>query len=199
MCRACAKGYQAPRDRRFHAQPVACPICGPRLALLDGQGRPLGEEPIEGAVRLLRAGHIVAIKGLGGYHLAADANDERAVTSLRGRKHREEKPFALMARDVAAVHTLAELGPEEERLLTSPRRAIVLSAAGRTPGWPTRSPPETGSSGSCSPTPRFTTCWHASWTPRSSRRRRLGGAAGACCRSAVAALTPGFCHPRPQT
>jgi hydrogenase maturation protein HypF len=126
LCQQCAHEYDDPADRRFHAQPVACPACGPQLALLDRHGQPLPEEPIAGVVGLVRRGQIVAIKGLGGYHLAADATHSAAVTTLRARKHREEKPFALMARDVTMVRTLADVDPEEERLLTSSRRPIVL-------------------------------------------------------------------------
>jgi hydrogenase maturation protein HypF len=126
MCLACAREYQDPRDRRFHAEPVACPACGPRLTLLDATGRPLGEDPLAAAGRLLRAGQILAIKGLGGYHFASGAEDGKAVTALRARKHREEKPFALMARDPAAVRALAYVDAEEERLLVSSRRPILL-------------------------------------------------------------------------
>jgi hydrogenase maturation protein HypF len=126
MCKDCEREYHDPADRRFHAQPVACPACGPRLALLDAQGRALPGEPVEGAVLRLQAGEIVAIKGLGGYHLAADAASDRAVARLRARKHREEKPFAVMARDLDAVRELAELDPAEAALLLGPRRPIVL-------------------------------------------------------------------------
>ena len=126
MCAACRREYEDPADRRFHAQPVACPACGPRLALLDGAGVALAGEPIAGAARLLRDGAVVAVKGLGGYHLAADAGNEAAVAALRHRKRREDKPFALLAHDVAAVKALVDLAPAEERLLTSARRPIVL-------------------------------------------------------------------------
>jgi hydrogenase maturation protein HypF len=126
MCRECAREYRDPTDRRFHAQPVACPACGPRLVLLDGVGNPSPEEPIAAAARLIRRGRIVAVKGLGGYHLAVDAADEAAVATLRARKYREEKPFALMARDLEAARRLAHVSPEEAALLTGPRRPIVL-------------------------------------------------------------------------
>ena len=126
MCQDCVREYHDPTDRRFHAQPVACPVCGPRLTLLDAWGRPVADDPIMQAARLIRAGHVVAVKGLGGYHLAVDATNETAVMTLRTRKYREEKPFALMAPDLHVVRNLAELGPGEERLLTSPRRPIVL-------------------------------------------------------------------------
>src|SRR5262249_11231976 len=99
MCAACAREYEDPADRRFHAQPTACATCGPRLRLEDGEGRDAGEPPLTAAAKLLRSGAIVAVKGLGGFHLAVDAADDAAVARLRARKHREEKPFAIMARD----------------------------------------------------------------------------------------------------
>jgi hydrogenase maturation protein HypF len=126
MCRGCTREYHDPADRRFHAQPVACPACGPRLALLDPDGRALADDPIEGAAELIRTGRVVAVKGLGGYHLAADAASERAVGTLRARKHREEKPFAIMVPDVATARSLVELDATEEHLLVSPQRPIVL-------------------------------------------------------------------------
>jgi hydrogenase maturation protein HypF len=126
MCQDCAREYHDPADRRFHAEPVACQACGPRLTLLDAWGRPVPDDPITHAAALLRTGNVVAVKGLGGYHLAVDATNEAAVVKLRARKHREEKPFALMAPHLSAVRQLVEFGPEEERLLTSPRRPIVL-------------------------------------------------------------------------
>jgi hydrogenase maturation protein HypF len=116
MCDACRAEYEDPADRRFHAQPTACPDCGPRLSA-----------PLADARAVLGGGGIVALKGLGGFHLACVATDERAVAALRSRKHREDKPFALMAPDVAAAAALVELGAEEERLLTSRERPIVLA------------------------------------------------------------------------
>lgn len=130
MCPACASEYADPTDRRFHAQPNACPECGPRLSLLDAAGEALGGDPVEGAARLLRAGAIVAVKGLGGYHLACDATSENAVARLRGRKHREERPFALMAPGIAEARELCAFGPEEELLLLSRRRPIVIARGG---------------------------------------------------------------------
>jgi hydrogenase maturation protein HypF len=126
MCPDCAREYHDPADRRFHAQPVACPVCGPQLTLLDRDGHALPGDPIGSTAALLRAGKIVAVKGLGGYHLAVDATHEEAVASLRLRKHREEKPFAIMAADVDAVRSIAEFGMQEAQLLTSLRRPIVL-------------------------------------------------------------------------
>ena len=116
MCDPCRAEYDDPRDRRFHAQPNACPVCGPSLSL-----------PIELAVAALRDGAIVAVKGIGGYHLACRADDEAAVARLRSRKHREDKPFALMVGSVADAERLVEVGDDERSLLTSPARPIVLA------------------------------------------------------------------------
>jgi hydrogenase maturation protein HypF len=126
MCDTCAAEYHDPADRRFHAQPVCCPACGPALTLIGAGGRPLPGPPIDGTVGLLREGRIVAVKGLGGYHLAADASCERAVAALRARKHREDKPFAVLAADLAAASTLAEVSGTAAGLLTSQARPIVL-------------------------------------------------------------------------
>jgi hydrogenase maturation protein HypF len=126
MCEACAREYHDPADRRFHAQPTCCPECGPRLSLRDPEGRPLPGDPLGRTVELLRDGRVVAVKGLGGYHLAALAAHERAVAALRSRKHREDKPFALMAPDLAAARRLCRIEEAAERLLSSPRRPIVL-------------------------------------------------------------------------
>lgn len=137
MCPDCAREYADPADRRFHAQPVACPACGPRLALLTG--RPPREtrdhehdndidaaDPIAEARRLLAAGAILAVKGLGGYHLACDATHPGAVAELRRRKARGDKPFALMARGIDDAERLAHIGPEERALLLGGVRPIVL-------------------------------------------------------------------------
>ena len=121
MCERCAAEYHDPADRRFHAQPVCCPACGPRLALNDDS-----DDPLQAAAELLRHGQILAVKGLGGYHLAADAACEQAVAALRARKHREDKPFAVMAADLAAAAELAEVDAAAAALLTSPARPIVL-------------------------------------------------------------------------
>jgi len=126
MCPDCRREYEDPSDRRFHAQPVACPACGPRLRLTDRDGRPMEGDPILRAAEMLSEGCIVAVKGLGGFHLACDATDEGAVRRLRERKGREAKPLAVMVPDVEVARRLAEVGPEEERLLTSPRAPIVL-------------------------------------------------------------------------
>ncbi|MGA2283675.1 MAG: carbamoyltransferase HypF [Candidatus Dormibacteria bacterium] len=132
MCADCAREYTDPGDRRFHAQPVCCPACGPSLRLVDRHRAPIAGDPVAAVVELLRSGRVVAIKGLGGYHLAALATSEAAVATLRARKHREDKPFAVMVADLATARLLGEVGPAEERALASPRRPIVLLR--RTPG-----------------------------------------------------------------
>ncbi|MCP9491720.1 MAG: carbamoyltransferase HypF [Solirubrobacteraceae bacterium MAG38_C4-C5] len=126
MCDACQVEYDDPLDRRFHAQPNACPVCGPAVALVDG-GELAASDPVRAAADALLAGRIVAVKGLGGYHLACRADDEGAVTALRARKHREDRPFALMAPDVVAARALVELDAAEEALLTGRERPIVLA------------------------------------------------------------------------
>jgi hydrogenase maturation protein HypF len=128
MCAACEAEYTDPSDRRFHAEPIACPACGPRLRLVDADGRELGGDPVEQAARLLLAGRIVAIKGLGGFHLACDATDERAVRELRRRKRRPDKPFAVMVADVEAGRSWFDVGEDEASLLSSPRAPIVFVA-----------------------------------------------------------------------
>ena len=127
MCPACAREYADPGDRRFHAQPNACPTCGPRVTLLDADGTPVpAPDPITRAAAALQAGKVVAVKGIGGWHLACDAASPEAVRDLRARKRREEKPLAVMVRDLDVARALAELSPAEEALLLSPERPIVL-------------------------------------------------------------------------
>jgi len=134
LCPACEAEYRDPVNRRFHAEPVACPACGPRLAWRP-TGAPAatatGEEALGAAVSDLLAGRIVAVKGLGGYHLACDATDEGAVLRLRDRKRRWAKPFALMVRDAAAAEALCRVGALERTLLVGPARPIVLLRARR--------------------------------------------------------------------
>jgi hydrogenase maturation protein HypF len=115
MCPQCEAEYRSPTDRRFHAQPNACPECGPRLS-----------SSIETAVETLRSGHILALKGIGGFQLLCDAGNSVAVRLLRSRKHREQKPFAVLFPDLAAVHAAAHCSPDEEGLLISPAAPIVL-------------------------------------------------------------------------
>ena len=128
MCPACQREYDDPRDRRFHAQPNACPVCGPRLALWTPDGATLASD--DAALRLtveaLRAGRIVAVKGIGGFHLMVDAGNANAVRLLRQRKAREEKPFAVMCPSLESIRALCSVMPMEERLLTSPEAPIVL-------------------------------------------------------------------------
>jgi hydrogenase maturation protein HypF len=140
MCAACAREYGDPRDRRFHAQPIACPECGPQLALWDEAGRAIAgrAEALAGAVAALRAGRIVALKGIGGFQLLVDARDEAAVRRLRERKQREEKPLAVMAPSLEAVRAIARVGLLEQRLLRSPEAPIVLLE--RAPGDTTIAP-----------------------------------------------------------
>ncbi len=127
MCSACRDEYERPPDRRFHAEPTACPACGPRLALLDARGARLAvPDPLEEAIAALRAGRIVAVKGLGGYHLACDATAPEAVGELRRRKAREAKPLAVMVPDLEAARRLCLVSDAEASLLQSPARPIVL-------------------------------------------------------------------------
>jgi hydrogenase maturation protein HypF len=127
MCPACWDEYRAPRDRRFHAQPNACPECGPRLALHRADGSPAGAaDAIEGAVARLRAGEILAVKGLGGFHLMCDARQAASVARLRLRKEREEKPLALMALNEASLREYVQLTEQDRLLLAAPERPIVL-------------------------------------------------------------------------
>ncbi len=127
MCPQCRKEYDDPLNRRFHAQPNACAACGPRVALFDRSRRRFtGVDPIQETARRLKSGRIVAIKGLGGFHLAVDAENPAAVRCLRSRKQREEKPFALMARNIAHIRKFARCDAAEEALLTGIQRPIVL-------------------------------------------------------------------------
>ena len=127
MCRACRAEYENPADRRFHAQPNACPVCGPCLALHDAAGRPIAtDDPVRAVREALLAGRLVAIKGLTGFHLAADARNDEAVGELRRRKGRDEKSFAMMAASAEAVRRRAVLTQPERTLLESKERPIVL-------------------------------------------------------------------------
>ncbi|MGH7847366.1 MAG: carbamoyltransferase HypF [Candidatus Binatia bacterium] len=138
MCSDCAAEYKDPRDRRFHAEPVACPSCGPQIFLKMGRapdwtrGAGSGEQAagggdaLSGALRALESGKIVAIKGIGGFHLACDALNGEAVVQLRKKKHREEKPFALMANSLPMIRRYCYVSETEAKLLVSSRRPIVL-------------------------------------------------------------------------
>jgi hydrogenase maturation protein HypF len=135
MCPQCRQEYEDPLDRRFHAQPNACPACGPRLALWDAAGDILAgtDDALVGAAAAVRGGKIVAVKGLGGFHLIVDARNTQAVERLRARKRREEKPLALMFPSLRAVRHLCEVSRLEERLLLSPESPIVLLQRSRRP------------------------------------------------------------------
>ncbi len=127
MCDRCRREYEDPADRRFHAQPIACPECGPRLQYVDSDGTVDGDgESLALARYQLSRGKILAIKGIGGYHLVCDAQDEEAVSELRRRKQRGGKPFAIMVSDLATARQLVDLDSPEAALLTDPRRPIVL-------------------------------------------------------------------------
>ncbi len=127
MCSACQAEYDDPTSRRFHAQPNACPDCGPVLTLTDSRGETVKvDDPVTTAIELLRDGKIVAIKGLGGYHLAVDAENDAAVCELRKRKNRDEKPFALMSYSAEQVVEYARTEAEELPLLAAPERPIIL-------------------------------------------------------------------------
>jgi hydrogenase maturation protein HypF len=126
MCPRCSREYGDPADRRFHAQPNACPDCGPRLRLARPDGSAVSGDPLRGAVEELLGGGIVAVKGIGGFHLAVDATSSEAVARLRDRKRREEKPLAVMVEDLAAAERIALLSEDERRLLESVERPIVL-------------------------------------------------------------------------
>jgi hydrogenase maturation protein HypF len=135
MCAACRSEYDDPSDRRFHAQPNACPACGPQLCLRrpDGTALSRADAALTRAIEALKSGAILAVKGLGGYHLAADARDAVAVGELRRRKHRDDKPFAVMVPDLASARELCQLTKAGEAALTSPRRPIVLATRRTSP------------------------------------------------------------------
>jgi len=127
MCSFCGGQYADPADRRFHAQPVACPACGPTVWLVDTRGRPLrGDDAIGRAADMLKAGRIVAIKGLGGFHIACRADDTHAVNRLRERKRRDAKPFAVMVADIDSARELCDVSDAPAALLAGPVRPIVL-------------------------------------------------------------------------
>jgi hydrogenase maturation protein HypF len=128
LCVDCRREYEEPRDRRFHAQPTACPACGPRLALWDAAGEPIarGDEALGRAADALLDGRLVAVKGLGGFHLCCDGRNEAAVTRLRAGKVRREKPLALMVKDLTAARALCEVSAVAERWLLSSEAPILL-------------------------------------------------------------------------
>ncbi|MBS3920490.1 MAG: carbamoyltransferase HypF [Deltaproteobacteria bacterium] len=126
MCPICQKEYDDPANRRFHAQPNACPSCGPSLWLQDREGKEVSGDSLAKTLEFIEAGFIIAIKGLGGFHLACNAKNEEAVSNLRSRKFREDKPFAVMCRDMEEVRNLCEVNREEEKLLADVERPIVI-------------------------------------------------------------------------
>jgi hydrogenase maturation protein HypF len=138
LCPACRREFEDPSDRRFHAETIGCPVCGPRLALLDGDGHPLGaatgrdlmpaaaDDPITAAARLLLGGSILALQGVGGFQLLVDATQPLAVAELRRRKRRPAKPFALLVADPAWLEKEVQIGPAEQEALRSPAAPIVL-------------------------------------------------------------------------
>ena len=126
MCADCSREYHDPADRRFHAQPVCCPNCGPTLRYRTGDGITQGESALHRARALLRNGGILAVKGIGGYHLACDAGNEDAVAELRHRKRRGDKPFAVMVPDLGTAHGVADIDDVSARLLSGTQRPIVL-------------------------------------------------------------------------
>jgi len=127
LCGFCQKEYKDPLNRRFHAQTVACPKCGPKAYLTTNQGKPVQhKDPIREAGKLLSEGNILAIKGYGGFHIAASTTDETPLARLRQAKHRSQKPFAIMARNLETIMTFAKVSKEEEQLLKSYARPIIL-------------------------------------------------------------------------
>ncbi|KFA92183.1 carbamoyltransferase HypF [Archangium violaceum] len=128
LCAACAAEYRDVRDRRFHAQPIACPACGPRVSLLAPDGSRLAEDEaaLRSAVETVREGRVLALRGLGGFHLLVDATSSEAVTRLRQRKRRPEKPFAVMFPSLQVLRSVCEVSPEEAAVLTSPAAPILL-------------------------------------------------------------------------
>jgi len=127
MCESCEAEYNNPLDRRYHAQPIGCHDCGPRVQLMDNTGHCINtKDPISETASLIQAGNILAVKGVGGYHLMCDANNEIAIAKLRERKHRPTKPFAVMVNDIKMAKELAYISKEEEALLLSKERPIVI-------------------------------------------------------------------------
>ncbi|MFD3450124.1 carbamoyltransferase HypF [Microbacteriaceae bacterium 4G12] len=127
MCPDCQREYEDPTNRRHHAQPIACPTCGPQVTLLDERGQKFEtKQPIQQAAQFIQAGHIIAIKGLGGYHLCCDATNEQAVALLRKRKNRPTRPLAVMAASLSVIDKFANVNEKEKKLLQSPEAPIVI-------------------------------------------------------------------------
>jgi hydrogenase maturation protein HypF len=187
LCPDCEREYRDPADRRFHAQPTACPTCGPTVAFRGAAGAARGSEALRAAIGLLLDGGILALKGLGGYQLACDALDEAAVARLRERKRRSNKAFALMAPDAGAARDFAVVSAEEEALLSSPERPIVLLARRPEGGLPEAVAPASADLGFMLPnTPLHWLLFHAD-------RRPAGAAtAPAASRCQLAPSLPNF-------
>ncbi len=127
LCAECRREYEDPADRRFHAEPNACPGCGPTVTVAGPDGKPVAtDDPVGHVVSSLRSGRVVAIRGLGGFHLAVDATDDAAVRALRRRKDREEKPFAVMVADLETARTVARIEAGDVRILSSPAAPVLL-------------------------------------------------------------------------
>ncbi len=127
MCQECRSEYENPKDRRYHAQPIGCHKCGPTFSLFDNSGKKIeSKNIIDEAVEAISSGKIVAIKGIGGYHLVCDASNDSAVKLLRERKRRPSKPFGVMVKDVETAKSIAIMSAKEQELLNSNRRPIVL-------------------------------------------------------------------------
>ena len=135
LCADCAAEYSNPRDRRYHAQPIACHTCGPRARLVRLDGGTVSHEQfsmlddVDAACSLIQKGEIVAIKGLGGYHLACDASKPASIARLRAQKHRDSKPLAMMARDLKVIRRYCQVDEETAAVLASPESPIVLLPA----------------------------------------------------------------------
>ncbi len=152
MCSECRKEYEDPSNRRFHAQPNACWACGPVPTLHDPNGTKIPcDDPIQKTISLLQQGAIPAVKGLGGFHLCVDASNHEAVVRLRRRKHREEKPLAVMVKDLEAAREIVHVNRTEAELLTSRRKPIVLLEKNHALVFPNRWPRKTGTWALCSP------------------------------------------------
>ena len=154
MCPECRREYDDPRDRRFHAQPNACPACGPGLDLWDGTGQVCNSrhDALLAAANAIRAGSIVAVKGIGGFHLIADARNDAAVRRLRERKHRDEKPFAIMVPSLDLIRHGCSIRGLEDRLLRAPEAPSCCFVNGQAPSWLPRSLRAIQLLGSCSRT-----------------------------------------------
>ena len=127
MCDECKKEYDNPMSRRFHSQPNCCEKCGPELFLMNNEGEHIKcEDPIKETINFLEEGKILAIKGIGGFNLVCDGRNEQAINLLRSRKHRKDKPLALMAKDIGIVKEICYISDREEEMLSSNKRPIVI-------------------------------------------------------------------------